>query len=800
MTRRIEKVAVIGSGIMGGGIAALCASAGIKTLLLDIAPFDLTDAEKNDKAAKNRIVQAGLDAQVKAKPAAFMNKKTDMSLIELGNLTDDFDKLKDCDIIFEVIVENLKIKQDLFGKLEKVMKPGAIIASNTSGLPISAMAEGRSKAFKEHFLILHFFNPVRYMKILECIAGPETSKEVCDFVSKWGEQTLGKGVVWGKDTPNFIGNRIGVELICEAFKLIEKGMITIPEADQLFGKPMGMPGTAIFGLADFVGNDTIDHIAENSYELLTKDEYREIYKTPKFFKDMMAKKMYGNKTKDAGGFYLSGKTADGKRFKKVLDVKSGTHIDFDSKATYASVEATKELKTTAEKMKHAFKNNEFARTLLSSMCVYSANRIPEIADTLVEIDNGMKWGYAWEFGPFEMWDNLGLKDSIADIEKSGFAIPANVKRMMEKGGTTFYRVNAGKKQFWDFASDSYKDIQYSPNMVFLSNIKADKAKVVLGTPSASLVDIGNDVFCFEFHTKMNALNGEVISMVPKVLDFVNKNGAGLVIGNEAGGMPPAFSAGGDLKFMLGMAQKGDFKGINDFIADVHNGMKAIKYSAFPVVAAPFGLALGGGCEVCLWADKIVAHNELYMALVEVGAGLVPAGGGCVQMWRRLSESSVVPHTDLQAVFLQAFRTIAMPAPSMSAQEARIKGFLRPQDRIVFNRDYLIGDAKNEVLRMAADGYTPPANMPIQVCGQDVMGAIDSNIPDMLAGYMIAPHIATVVRRVAYVISGGTAFKGESISEDAMLTLEREMFVDCWKTENSQKMAAHMAEKGKPLFI
>jgi len=799
MTRRIEKVAVIGSGIMGGGIAALCASAGIKTLLLDIAPFDLTDAEKNDKKAKNRMVQAGLDAQLKAKPAAFMNKNVDLTLIELGNLTDDFDKLGDCDIIFEVIVENLKIKQDLFGRLEKVMKPGAIIASNTSGLPIAQMAEGRSKAFKEHFLILHFFNPVRYMKILECIAGPETSKEVCDFVSKWGEQTLGKGVVWGKDTPNFIGNRIGVELICEAFKLIEKGIITIPEADALFGKPMGMPGTAIFGLADFVGNDTIDHIAENSYELLTKDEYREIYKTPKFFKDMMEKKMYGNKTKEAGGFYLSGKTPDGKRFKKVLDPKTGAHIDYDMKATYASVEAVKEFKTTGEKMKAVFKANEFARTLLSSMCVYSANRIPEIADTLVEIDNGMKWGYAWEFGPFEMWDNLGLKDSIADIEKSGFAVPANVKRMMEKGGTTFYRLEKGKKQYWDFASDSYKDIVYSPNMVFLSNIKADKSKVVVSNNAASLVDIGDGVFCFEFHTKMNAMGGDTVALIPQALEFVRKNGAGMVIGNEAGGMPPAFSAGGDLKFMLGLAQKGDFAAIDNFIKEVHNGMKAIKYSPFPVVAAPFGLALGGGCEVCLWADKIVAHNELYMALVEVGAGLVPAGGGCVQMWRRISES-IVPHTDLLAVFLAAFKTIAMPMPSMSAQEARVKGFLRPQDRIVFNRDHLIGEAKKEVVKMYEEGYVAPANLPISVFGQDAMGALDANIPDMLAGYQIAPHIATVVRRVGYVISGGTAYKGEKISEDAMLTLEREMFVDCWKTEGSQKMAAHMAAKGKPLFI
>ncbi len=799
MIRRVEKVAVIGSGIMGGGIAALCASAGIKTLLLDIVPFDLKDEEKKDRAARNRIVQSGLDAQIKAKPAAFMDKKRDLSLIEPGNLTDDFDKLKDCDIIFEVVVENLKIKQELFAKIEKIMKPGAIIASNTSGLPIAQMAQGRSDEFKKHFLILHFFNPVRYMKILECVAGPDTTKEVCDFVSKWGEQTLGKGVVWGNDTPNFIGNRIGMISSCEALILIEKGFATIPEADAIFNKHMGIPGTGIFGLTDFVGADTVDHIADNSYDLLVNDEFREKYKLPKFFKEMMAKGMYGNKAKDKGGFYLSGRSADGRKFKKVIDIKTLQHVDFDSRATYPVIEAVKDMKTIPEKTKYIFKNSEFAMRLMSCQLVYAANRIPEICDTLVEIDNAMKWGYAYQYGPFESWDAIGIKESIPGIEKSGYKVPEKIKSMLAKGAETFYRVQNGKKQYWDFTSESYKDIQYSPQMIFLANIKTDKSKIAIDTPSASLVDLGDGVFCFEYHTKMNAINGEIVSMADKVREFIIKNGAGMVIGNEAAGMPPAFSAGGDLKFMLDMANKGDFQGINNFIADVHSSMKLMKYSPYPVVAAPFGLALGGGCEVCLWSDKIVAHNELYMALVEVGAGLVPAGGGCVNMWRRLSESVVAP-TDWLSVFLAAFQTIAMPMPSMSAQEARTKGFLRPQDRIVFNRDYLIGEAKKEVLRMNEDGYVPPVCTKIKVMGQDAMGALDANIPDMLAGYKIAPHISTVVRRVGYIISGGTAYKGEEITEDAMLNLEREMFVDCWKTENSRKMAEHMAAKGKPLFI
>jgi len=800
MTRRIEKAAVIGSGIMGGGIAALCASAGIKTLLLDIAPFDLTDAEKNDKAAKNRIVAAGLEAQVKAKPAAFMDKKHDLPLIETGNLTDDFEKLKDCDIIFEVVVENLKIKQDLFGRLEKVMKPGAIIASNTSGLPISQMAEGRSKAFKEHFLILHFFNPVRYMKILECIAGPETAKEVCDFISKWGEQILGKGVVWGKDTPNFIGNRIGMISICEALILLEKGLITIPEADAIFSKPMGIPGTGIFGLTDFVGADTTDHIADNSYALLVNDEFRDKYKTPKFFKDMMAKGMFGNKAKGIGGFYLSGRDASGKKFKKVIDIKTLEHVDYDTKAAYPVVEATKAFKTIPEKIKYIFNNSEFAMRLLSCEFVYSANRIPEICNSLVEIDNAMKWGYAYEFGPFEMWDSIGLKDSLANIEKSGYTIPSNIKTMIEKGGTSFYRVQGGKKQYWDFASMSYKEILYSPQMIFLDNVKSDPKKEVIKKESASLIDIGDGVFCFEYHTKMNAANGEIVDMGAEARAYVNKNGSGMVIGNQAPGMPGAFSAGGDLKYMHGLAAAGKFSEIDRFIANVHAGQQESKYSAYPVVAAPYGLALGGGCEVCLWADKIVAHCELYMGLVEVGAGLIPAGGGCVALWRRLIESSIAPATDMLAVFLQAFQQIAMAKVGGSAMDARKAGFIRPQDRIIFNKDYIIGEAKKEVLRMVEDGYVPPAKTPIRVMGSSAMGAIDANIPDMAAGGMITPHMARIARTVAYVLSGGDAKQGEAISEDYMLKLEREAFVDLWKTENTRKMAEHMATKGKPLML
>ncbi|MDA3822263.1 MAG: 3-hydroxyacyl-CoA dehydrogenase/enoyl-CoA hydratase family protein [Bacteroidales bacterium] len=621
MTRRIEKVAVIGSGIMGGGIAALCASAGIPTLLLDIVPFDLKDDEKKDPAARNRIVQAGFDGIKKAKPPAYMNKSLDPQLIEIGNLDDDFEKLADCDIIFEVIVENLKIKQALFEKVEKVMKPTTIIASNTSGLPLSAMSEGRKDQFKKNFMITHFFNPVRYMKLLELVSGPDTDKDVCDFIEKWGEQTLGKGMVWAKDTPNFIGNRIGVELICEAFKLIDDGISNIPEVDAMFGSPFGMPNTAVFGLADMVGLDTIGHLAENSYELLKDDEYKEIYKLPKYVETMLEKKMFGAKSKEEGGFYK--RTVDPKTWKRsklVLDPKTGEHVEYDKKAAApAFVADAKKLGSTAEKQKLLVEKSEFAYKLIASMSIYSANRIPEIADSIVEIDNAMKWGYAWETGPFETWDNIGLKDSVARMEKDGYAIPENIKTMLSKGAESFYKVDGGKKMYWDLVAAEYKPVKYSDNMIFLANLKANN-KVVKGNKSCSLIDLGDGVFNLEFHTKMNALNGDIVGFIPEVGEYIKENGIGMVIGNQAPGMPGAFSAGGDLKFMHELATKGKFGEIDSFIAGSHKGMQEMKYGPYPVVAAPYGMTLGGGAETCLWADKIVAHVDLYMGLVEIGGG------------------------------------------------------------------------------------------------------------------------------------------------------------------------------------
>ncbi|HOS41050.1 MAG TPA: 3-hydroxyacyl-CoA dehydrogenase/enoyl-CoA hydratase family protein [Spirochaetota bacterium] len=807
MVRRIEKAAVIGSGIMGGGIAALLAGAGIPTLLLDIVPFDLKEEEKNNPAARNRIVKAGMDGALKAKPALFYDKK-DADLITLGNLTDDFDKLKDCDLIVEVVVENLKIKQDLFGRVEKIMKKGAIIASNTSGLPLDKMAEGRSKEFKQHFLIMHFFNPVRYMKLLELVAGPDTSKDVCSFVEQFGEKVLGKGIVWAKDTPNFIGNRIGVQLICEAFKLLETEPITIPEVDAMFGPAFGMPNTAVFALADLVGLDTIGHLAKNSYELLVNDERRDLYKLPAYVEKMLEKKMFGNKTKDVGGFYKSEvDMATWKKIKKVLDVKSGEQKEFDKKALVpACAAAAKKAATLAEKQKAILFGNDngskFAWKLIASAAIYAANRIPEISDTIVGIDNAMKWGYAWEAGPFEMWDNVGVEESVKKMEADGYKVPESVKKMLAGGNKSFYKIEKGKRLYYDLVGGGYKEVKTSEGMIFLANIKADTKSIVKSNPSCSLIDIGDNVFNLEFHSKMNAINKNMVDFMYEAAQYVYENGIGLVIGNQAPGIPGAFSAGGDLSYMIGLAKDKKFSEIDAFIRNVHTGIMGIRYAPFPVVAAPFGMALGGGCEVCLAADMIVAHCELYMGLVEIGAGLVPGGCGMINLWRKYMEA--VPGkaevTDLAGFFVPAFMNVAQAKVSMSAKEARGLGYLGPKDKIVMNKDFLIGQAKKEVLRMVEDGYAPPAKKPIKVLGEEAMGMVLANLLNMRSGGYITPHMEEIAKRIAFCMSGGNVRSGSLVSEDTLMTLEREAFVDLWKTENTQKMAEHIMTTGKPLMI
>ncbi|VEN74942.1 putative 3-hydroxyacyl-CoA dehydrogenase [Candidatus Desulfarcum epimagneticum] len=800
MIRKIRKAAVIGSGVMGGGIAALLAGVGVKTLLLDIVPFDLKDDEKNDPAARNRIVKAGMDAVMKSRPALLMQKK-DANLIEIGNMDDDFDKIADCDWIVEVVVENLKIKQELFKRIDGIRKPGTIVSSNTSGIPLKSMSQGLSDDFRKNFLGTHFFNPVRYMKLLEIIPGEDTDSDVLDFMADFGERVLGKGIVWAKDTPNFVGNRIGVQGMVKTMQLMIEEGFTIPEADAMFGVALGRPKTAMFKTADIVGLDTLVHVAANTYELIEGDEARDSFVMPDFVNSMIEKKLLGSKTKS--GFYKTDLTPEWKKVRKVIDPATLEYSEYE-RAEFPCLAAAKKAKSLPERMRAVVYGDDrgakFAWKAVSDNLIYAANRIPEISDTIVEIDNAMKWGFNFEMGPFESWDAIGLEKSVEKMKADGLDVPAPILDMLAAGNASFYKVESGKRHYYDFASKSYKEVQVSDAIVSLAGLRAD-GKVALSNNSASLIDLGDGVFCCEFHTKMNAINGEIVETMRDAMEFVDQNGVGLVIGNQAGGMPGAFSAGGDLAFMAGLAKEKKYSEIDSFLKSAQDGMQNIRYSAIPVVAAPYGMALGGGCEVCLGAaDKIVAHCELYMGLVEIGVGLLPAGGGCLNLWKKFVSTIPAPVKDvnLASFFLPVFMSIAMAKVSMSAAQARANGFLGPNDRIVFNRDYQIGEAKKEVLKMVDEGYAPPPKEKIRVFGESAAGMVNAEISNMLSGKFLSEYDAFLAKRIAFVVSGGTARANSEVEEEAILALEREAFVDFWKEEKTVARVEHMMKTGKPL--
>jgi len=784
---------------MGGGIAALLASAGIKTLLLDIVPPDLKEEEKKDRKARNRIVAAGLENVRKSKPAALMQAK-DIELISIGNMEDDFAKLGGCDWIVEVVVENLKIKQALLKRIEKVRKQDAIVSSNTSGIPLKAMSEGLSDAFQQHFLGTHFFNPVRYMKLLEIIPGEKTLPEVLKFMADFGERKLGKGVVWAKDTPNFIGNRIGVQSSARSMQLMVEHDLTIPEVDALFGPAMGRPKTGMFKTTDLVGLDIAYHVAKNTYDLVKNDEARDSFILPDFVQKMMDKKMLGNKTK--GGFYKTDLTPEWKKIRKVLDLKTFEYTTYD-KVEFPCLAAAAKAKSPEEKIQSMVfgddKGSKFVWRAVAENLIYAANRIPEIADTIVEVDNAMRWGFGMERGPFEGWDLMGVARVVERMDKEGLKVPEKIKKMLAAGHTSFYKVENGQRFFYDFASASYKPIQTSQTMIDLAMLKADN-KAVFGNSSATLVDLGDGVFCAEFHTKMNSLNDGIIEFLEKAHDYVDANGVGLVIGNQAAGMPGAFSAGADLRQVREAAAAGAFADIEAGVKRLQDVIQRGRYSSYPVVAAPFGMALGGGAELCLGADRIVAHAELYIGLVEIGVGLLPGGTGCSALWRKILENipDSVGEVELTKFFLPVFQAIGMAKVSTSAAEARVNGFLGPKDRIVFNRDHLIGEAKKEVLRMADDGYAPPVKRPIRVFGEAAFGMVNAELLNMQGAGYVSEYDAYLASRIASVIGGGQARTGSYVSEDGLLALERLTFVDLLRQEKTIARIDHMLKTGKPL--
>ncbi|MBP7126216.1 3-hydroxyacyl-CoA dehydrogenase/enoyl-CoA hydratase family protein [Myxococcota bacterium] len=797
MVRRVEKAAVLGAGVMGSGIAAHLANAGIPCLLLDIVPPNLTDEEKKDRTARNRFALNGIETAKKFKPAPLFYHEKLAALVTVGNFEDDLDKISECDLVIEVVVENLEIKRNLFKKIEPLLKWGAILSSNTSGLSIASMTEGFGPQFRQNFLVTHFFNPVRFMKLLELVAGPETDPDVVETWVHFGQEVLGKGIVFGKDTPNFVANRIGVYAINKTIQLMMEGDYTIEEVDAVFGKPMGHPNSAAFKTADLVGVDTYKHVSANCYDNLPNDDEREVFQLPPFIHQMVEKKWLGGKTK--GGFYKKDTGPDGKKVSLALDWKTVTYREA-TKPQFDSVKSTKGVSDPGERIRNLLNGDDRAQQLawksLAYTLNYTAKRIGEIADDVVNIDNAMKWGFNWELGPFEVWDAIGVKDSVAKMAEMGIQVPAHITRMLEKSEGTFYKKEGVRKFFWDFRTDSYVAIDKPESFILLPDLK-EEGKVIKENFGATLYDMGDGIACLEFHTKMNAIDTDIIDMLHESLDEVEANWNGLVLGGHADN----FSVGANIGLVLMAAQMGNWDMLGEMVTRLQQAGQRMKYCRKPVVTAPFGMALGGGCEVSMHGTRIQAHAELYMGLVEIGVGVLPAGGGCKELICRLLRG--IPG-DMKGVsrmplIQKAFENIATAKVSTSAEMARALGFLRPEDGVSLSRDRLLYDAKQTALGLWRAGYRPPPPPDWLVMpGPDGAALFLAGLEQFGAGGFATPHDVVAGKQIAKVLTGGNVRPGTLVTEQHLLDLEKEGFLYLCGTEATQARIEHMLKTGKPL--
>ena len=785
----IAKAAVLGAGTMGAGIAAHLANAGIPTLLLDIAPQDesITD--------KNQIVNSLFDAAKKLKPAPFM-LGDNAKIITTGNFTDDLAKIKDCDFVIEAVVENLEIKHKLYAEVDKYRKPGAVIASNTSGIPIDSIAEPFSDDFKAHFVGIHFFNPPRYMKLVEVIPGSKTSGEIACKISGFLDQRLGKGVVPAKDRPNFIANRIGVFGMMATIHEMIAGGWTPTEVDQMTGKAIGHASSATFRTSDLVGLDVTAHVTNNLYPAVPDDEDRDVFVLPQLIQTLLDKKLLGDKTQ--GGFFKKSKDAEGKRIILELDLNTFEYKP-QVKTKFPSLDAAKSIEDKAKRVKTLVwgddRVGEFLWKTTSRVCRYAANRIPEIADTIVEIDNAIKWGFGWEVGVFEAWDAIGVTESVERMRKEGQAIPANVEKMLASGATSFYKNEGGHHSFYDLVAGEYKPMPARPGVLILKDIK-ERTGVIKSNPGASLIDLGDGVACLEFHSKMNSIGGDTVSMMNFAIDEVEKNFTGLVVGNQGGN----FSAGANIMMLLLAAQEEEWDDINMMVRALQNAVMRLRYSAKPVVTAPYGLTLGGGCEIAMHGDKVRAAGETYIGLVEVGVGVIPAGCGTKEMTMRAMDAAAkAPDADPLAFLKKTFETLGMGKVATSAQEGRAFGFLRDSDAISMNGDRLIQDAKQEVLNLASAGYVQPVERTdINVLGEPLEAALKLALHMMKQGGFISDHDQLIGKKLAHVMAGGTINHRTQVSERYLLDLEREAFISLCGERKTQDRIAAMLKTGKPL--
>jgi 3-hydroxyacyl-CoA dehydrogenase len=792
--RQINRAAVLGAGVMGATIAAHLANAGLDVLLLDMVPKALSGEEQaaglslESPQVRNRIARSGLEGLMKMTPAPLYLSKY-AARISCGNFDDDLPKLQDCDWVIEVVIEHLPIKLGLFKKIVPHLKTGAVLTTNTSGLSVNAMAEALPVEVRRNFMVTHFFNPPRYMRLLEIVPCKEADPAVVGGMAEFISRRLGKGIVQAKDTPNFIANRIGVYAIYKGIEhMVEMGM-TVEEVDAIAGPATARPKSAAFRTADLVGIDTLVHVGKNSYELLSKDEEREVFKVPAFMNKMVEAGLLGNKSK--AGFYKK-EQVDGKRQIFYFDYTSGEYQPL-AKPKFASVTAVKMVDDPAQKVKMMVEGHDkaadYAWKTLRDTLIYTVNRIPEIADDVVNIDNAMKWGFNWEIGPFEMLDAIGVAAFVKRAEKDGVTLP-DVLQTVER----FYRFNdVGQKEYFDLQTGEYKSFPLKPGQINLQILKKSGGLVEKNAGS-SLVDLGDGVFGLEFHSKMNTISGDILSMTHKAIKRAEEEGVGLVIGNQG----VNFSAGANLMLLAVALAEGAYEDIDLMVRAFQKATMAIKYCKVPVVAAPFGMALGGGCEFSLHADAINAYAETYMGLVEIGVGLLPAGGGTKEMCLRAVELAQQYETDPTPYVFKYFKQIGMATVSMSAAELRGLNYMRPGDSISMDLDCLIADAKQKVLALAVNYRPDKPQENIPAPGRSIAASIKASLWNLQMGGFVTAYEQEIGGLIADVICGGDVPAGTPVSEDYLLQLERQAFLKlCGNKKTAERIQA-MLKTGKPL--
>ena len=795
--RTIRRIAVLGSGIMGSRIAAHFANIGLEVLLLDIVPNALTPAEEakgltlDKPAVRNRIVNDAFQTMLKASPAALYSPKA-AERIKLGNFDDNLKDLKDQDWIIEAVVERLDIKRSLYERVEAVRRPGSLITSNTSGIPMHMLVEGRSEDFRRHFCGTHFFNPPRYLRLLEIIPGPDTDPAIIDFLMQYGDLYLGKTTVLCKDTPGFIANRLGIQALVQTIRIAEDMGLTVEEVDKLTGPVVGRPKSGTFRLSDVVGLDTTVNVANNLVKM-EHDESRASFELPSSMQKLMENKWLGDKT--GQGFYKKTKDEKGQTQILALDLKTFEYKP-SQKVKFATLEGTKNIDNLKKRLPVLLaggdKAGEFYRRTFADGLRYATYRIPEIADELYRIDAAITTGFGWQIGLFESWDAIGVRKGVELIEAQGQKPAPWVYEMLEAGFESFYKVENGTRKYYDIPTKSYKAIPGTESFIILENLSDN---IVWKNAGAAIYDLGDGILNLEFRSKMNTFGAEVIEGLNKAITLAEKDFRGLVIGNES---TEAFSAGANLAMLFMFAIEQEFDEINLMIAQFQQTMMRARYSSIPVVGAPHTLALGGGCELNLHADRVVAHAETYMGLVEVGVGLIPAGGGTKEMAARASDLYQTGDPELN-ILQNIFMNIATAKVSTSAQEAREMNYLRPTDQIVLNRSRLIAEAKQAAIELAENGYVQPKQRrDIKVQGKTGIALFKAGITAMRMGRYISDHDMKIADKLAYVICGGDLSAPQTVSEQYLLDLEREAFLSLTGEKKTLERIQSLLQGGKPL--